>query len=306
MSVLNAFTVDVEDYFQVSAFERNVPRASWSSHESRVVRSTHRLLDLAARHDVQGTFFILGWVAQQAPQLVRDIDAAGHVIGSHSHWHRLLYAMQPAEFREDLARSRDVLQDIIGKPVTSYRAPSFSVTKRSLWAIDILADEGFRYDSSIYPVHHDRYGIPNARQEIHSLETTSGRIWEFPPAVYRKGPLRLPVSGGGYFRLYPYRFSRHCLRQINRRGQPFVFYVHPWEVDPDQPRLQVGSRLSQWRHHVNVGGTIDKLDLLLRDFRFGTMEQVVDQVVTAGSVPATNPTEPSPSSEGPAPPPRSL
>jgi polysaccharide deacetylase family protein (PEP-CTERM system associated) len=276
---LNAFTIDVEDYFQVSAFEKFVPRQQWSEYESRVVQNTHVLLDLLRGKDVLATFFILGWVAERYPQLVREIHEAGHEIGSHGYWHRLIYEQTPDEFREDLVRSRDVLQEIIGSPVTAFRAPSFSVTRNSLWAFEILIEEGFLCDSSVFPIHHDRYGIPDAAPRVHMVKTPSGQLWEFPPSVVRMGPVNFPVSGGGYFRLYPFAFTARWLSAINRKvNQPFMFYIHPWEVDPDQPRLGLGSRMGRWRHHVNLGRTCAKLERLIQQFSFGRMCDVIRQV----------------------------
>jgi polysaccharide deacetylase family protein (PEP-CTERM system associated) len=273
--ILNAFTVDVEDYFHVSGFERDIPRESWPTYESRVIASTWRLIDLLARHDVRATFFVLGWVAEQHPQLVRDIRSAGHEIGSHSSWHRLIYEQSPSEFREDLRRSRDVLEDITGSAVTTYRAPSFSITRRSLWALEILVEEGFEIDASIFPVHHDRYGIPDAKREPHRITTPSGSLWEFPAAVIRRG-INWPVSGGGYFRMYPAWLSRRLLTRINEYDRrPFAFYVHPWEIDPEQPRLRAGSVTSRLRHRVNLQSTERKLSLLLERFRFATISQSI-------------------------------
>lgn len=282
--VQNAFTVDVEDYFQVSAFERDIPRDSWPNYSLRVVDSTLRLLDLMAQYDVRGTFFILGWIATRCPDLVRRIDQAGHTIGSHSYWHRLVYELTPEQFRADLRQSCQALQDLTGKAVVSYRAPSFSVTRRSLWALEILAEEGIAYDSSIYPILHDRYGVPDGRTDIHSIATPHGPLQEFPPAVYAWGSWRLPISGGGYFRLYPYAASEYMLKRVNRQGQPFVFYVHPWELDPAQPPLSAGSRASRFRHRVNLGTTYRKLERLLQSFRFATMEQVIDDAITSPKV----------------------
>ena len=242
--MLNALTIDVEDYFQVSGFERHVDRRDWDRYESRVVPNTYRLLSLLEEQQTQGTFFVLGWVAERFPELVRDIHRAGHEIGSHSYWHRLIYQLTPDEFRADLVHSRDVLEQITGEPVTAYRAPSFSITKDSLWALEILVEEGFDSDSSIYPIYHDRYGIPDAQPALHRLATKAGELWEFPASVLRVGRMNLPISGGGYFRLYPLPFTIRALRKVNRQLQrPFVFYAHPWEIDPTQPRLRVGSWL---------------------------------------------------------------
>lgn len=270
MQVLNAFTVDVEDYFQVSAFEQHVCRADWEQWQCRVEANTHRILQLLERHQVQATFFVLGWVGERYPNLVRQIHAAGHEIGSHGYWHRLIYHQTPAEFRADLRRSRDVLGDATGQPPTCYRAASFSITRQSLWALEILVEEGFRVDSSVFPVHHDRYGIPGAKPRPHSLATAAGPLAEFPPSVVRFAGMNLPVGGGGYFRLYPLAWTLYCLRRINRRQkQPFMFYVHPWEIDPDQPRIHAASRPARFRHYVNLRKNERKLDGLLRQFRFG-------------------------------------
>ncbi len=273
---LNAFTVDVEDYYHVSGFERQIHRDSWIDYESRVVANTHRLLELLDRHAVKATFFVLGWVAHRYPQLVRDIYAADHEIGSHSFWHRLVYEQTPSQFRADLRDSKQVLEDTLGAAITAYRAPSFSITRQSLWALEILAEEGFQFGSSIFPVHHHRYGIPDGKPHIHEVQTTAGALWEFPPAVFRFAGFNLPVSGGGYFRLYPAAVTQKLLAWINRRlRRPFVFYVHPWEVDPGQPRLCAGSRAGRWRHYVNLHSTERKLEVLLERFRFGTLTESI-------------------------------
>jgi polysaccharide deacetylase family protein (PEP-CTERM system associated) len=278
MTLLNALTVDVEDYFQVSAFETRISRETWSGFECRVEANTEQLLDLFDRRGVRGTFFVLGWTAERFPNLVRRIHAAGHELGSHSYWHRLVYQLKPKEFREDLRQSRDVLQDLVGDAITAFRAPSFSITRQSQWALAILAEEGFRVDSSIFPIHHDRYGIPNAPRQMHAIETPAGRLWEFPASVVRMPGANLPVGGGGYLRLYPLAWTRYCLARINRSDrQPFVVYVHPWECDPGQPRLKVGSRLTRFRHYVNLNSLVYKLDSLLRHFRFGRLRDVVEQ-----------------------------
>lgn len=274
MTVCNFLTIDVEDYFQVSAFEGAVPRGQWEQFEGRVETNTRRVLALLDRHDVRATFFVLGWTADRYPGLVREIDAAGHRIGSHSYWHRLVYQLTPAEFREDLCRSRDVLQDLTGRAVTAFRAPSFSITRNSLWAFEVLAEEGFQQDSSVFPTYHDRYGIPDADPRIHRVETPAGAIVEYPPGVFEWAGCRLPVSGGGYFRLYPSWWTHYCLRRINRRDKrPFVFYFHPWELDAQQPRLS-GSALSRFRHYVNLAATERKLAALLQAFRFSPLPDV--------------------------------
>lgn len=281
---LNAFTVDVEDYFQVSAFEADVPRDQWPARESRVAANTRQMLRILEEHRVKGTFFVLGWVADRFPDLVRDIDAQGHEIASHGYWHRLVYRESPAAFRDDVRRSRDLLQDIVGKPVCAYRAPSFSIVTRSLWALDILAEEGYLVDSSIFPIRHDRYGIPNGQRQLHRIETAHGPLWEFPPTVLRMARANVPVGGGGYFRLFPWRWTRACLRQIHRKEQrPFMFYVHPWEIDPEQPRIRSRSRLSRFRHYANLRSCEAKLHKLLKCFRFGSMAEVIRQATALAS-----------------------
>ena len=272
---LNALTIDVEDYYHVSGFEGCVSRAQWDSFESRVVASTRRLLDRLDEAGVTATFFVLGWVAKRNPRLVRAIHDAGHEIGCHSYWHHLIYEQTPVEFRADLRRGRDVLEDALGLPVRAYRAPSFSITRDSLWALDILAEEGFQFDSSIYPTHHDRYGIAGTPLGPHRIERPAGTLWEFPPPVWRILGYPLPVGGGGYFRLYPYALTRRALRAINAAGRPFAFYLHPWELDPDQPRLNPGWSRS-FRHYVNLHRTEERLVRLLRDFAFGPLSAVLE------------------------------
>ena len=283
LDVLNAFTVDVEDYFQVSAFERHIGRGQWDQWESRVAPNTQRMLALLDRHGVKATFFILGWVAERYPGLVRDIQACGHEIGSHGHWHRLIYEQTPAEFRDDLRRSLAVLQDTTGQAVRAYRAPSFSITSRSLWALPILVEEGIVLDSSVFPIRHDRYGIPGAQRRPHRLTTPAGPLWELPPSVVSFAGMNVPVCGGGYFRLFPLAWSLYCLRRINcREQQPFVFYVHPWELDPEQPRIRAASRLTRFRHYVNLSANERKLDVLLRTFQFGRLSETLDDMLGLG------------------------
>jgi polysaccharide deacetylase family protein (PEP-CTERM system associated) len=275
LPMLNAFTIDVEDYFQVSAFEDRIDRAAWKTYPSRVVGNTLRLLDLLDRRSTRATFFVLGWTAVEYPELMATIRDRGHELGSHSFWHRLVYRQTPAEFRIDLRDSLRAIEDASGVAVTCYRAPSFSITKKSQWALDVLAEEGIRIDSSIYPIHHDRYGMPDSEPWIHHRVTSAGPLLEFPPAVLKTRVGNVPVSGGGYFRLYPKRFTASCIRRVNRAGQPFMFYVHPWEVDPAQPKLPSSSRVKTWRHRVNLKSTYAKLDALLTRFSFGTMSDSI-------------------------------
>ncbi len=274
--LLHALTIDVEDYFQVTGFERQISRDDWDHYPSRVVPNTVRLLEILDAQRVHATFYIMGWIADRFPQLVRDIHRAGHEIGSHSYWHRLIYHLSPDEFRRDLRDSRDRLSDLTGEPVTAYRAPSFSVTRDSTWALEILAEEGFESDSSVVPARHDRYGIPGSPRQIYRIETPAGALWEFPPSVVGVAGVRLPVSGGGYFRLYPLSWTLHWLRQIEASGRPFLIYLHPWEIDPDQPRLRAGSCVARFRHRVNLHQTETKLTSLLTTFRFGRVCDVLN------------------------------
>lgn len=271
-SLVNALTVDVEEYFQVSGFEGHIPRSEWDQLESRVVEATQWVLDILGHAGVRGTFFVLGWVAERHPELVRAIHKDGHEIGSHGYEHRLIYEQTPRQFRSDVRLSREILQDILGEAVTAYRAPSFSITRESLWALDVLIEEGFAFDSSIYPTRHDRYGLPGAPLQPHCLHRPAGEIWEFPPPVWLVCGYPVPVGGGGYLRLYPYALTRGGLRAINAAGRPFAVYLHPWELDPDQPRFRPG-RLRAFRHYVNLGKTARRLTRLLRDFRFGPLTE---------------------------------
>lgn len=274
--LLNALTIDVEDYFHVSAFDRCLSRDQWDDMPVRVGDSTRILLDRLAVAGVRGTFFILGWVAERNPALVRAIRNAGHEIGCHGYAHRLIYEQTPQEFRADLRQARLLLEDILGERVVAYRAPSFSITKRSLWALDILLEEHFLFDSSIYPTYHDRYGIAGTPPHPHNIEREGGNLWEFPPPVWGLMKYPLPVGGGGYFRLYPYGLTRRGLRAINAAGRPFAVYLHPWEFDPDQPRLRPGI-LSAFRHYVGLRRTEERLVRLLKDFRFGTLTEAMGE-----------------------------
>jgi polysaccharide deacetylase family protein (PEP-CTERM system associated) len=275
---INAITVDVEDYFQVSAFSDRISTRDWPDFESRVEANTRRLLKLLEKHAIRGTFFVLGWIAERYPDLVKDIQRDGHEIGCHSYWHRLVYDLTPEEFSDDIVRARDVLQDITGDCVRLFRAPSFSITKNSLWAFDILGEEGFTCDSSIYPTYHDCYGIPDSPHAPYEIVRPTHNIIEFPGTMLKTFGVRLPISGGGYFRLYPGRFTEFCLRKyLQRNAQPFMFYIHPWEIDPDQPRL-AGSFRSRFRHYQNLASTFQKLDWLLPRFVFGTMSESLNSI----------------------------
>jgi polysaccharide deacetylase family protein (PEP-CTERM system associated) len=269
--IVNAMTVDVEDYFHVSTFEKTVPRSSWDSRESRVVRNTERLLEIFERSRLQATFFVLGWVAERYPTLVRRIADAGHELASHGFAHRLVYDQSPEQFRDDLRRSRAAISHASTAPVLGYRAPSFSITPRSLWALDVIREEGFVYDASVFPIRHDRYGLPSSPRHFHAMERTAGTLWECPGSTVRVAGTNLPVAGGGYFRLLPYAWTRWGISRLNtREGRAAVFYLHPWEIDPEQPRLP-GSALSLFRHYTNLKRTEARLGRLLSEFRFAPL-----------------------------------
>jgi polysaccharide deacetylase family protein (PEP-CTERM system associated) len=274
-------SIDVEDYFHVSVFDGIVPRVQWASMESRVVANTSRILDLFDEYAVRSTFFVLGWVAERHPDLVKLIAGRGHEVASHGYAHRLVYDQTRDAFRQDVRRAKDLLEHASGRRVLGYRAPSYSITPRSLWALDVLLEEGYEYDSSIFPIRHDRYGIPVSDRRPYVVERPTGRLVEVPGSTTRFGPLNLPVAGGGYFRILPYWWTRWGIARVNREEhRPAVFYLHPWEIDPDQPRLSAG-RLSRFRHYRNLAQTEGRLRQLLTDFRFDAMETIVAQVKNA-------------------------
>ncbi len=276
-NIVNSLTVDVEDFFQVSAFEKSVNRSNWDKFPLRVESNTNRLLEIFDKHSVKATFFVLGWIANKAPNLVLDIANAGHEIACHGYSHKLIYNQSQNEFKEETIRAKSLLEDIIGQSVVGYRAASYSITKDSLWALDILADAGFKYDSSIFPVIHDRYGIPGTPKNIYKLATSSGmQLLEFPLTTTKIGPLTLPMAGGGYFRLYPYWFTEFNLRKLNSKdGKPFIFYLHPWEIDADQPRIDAGL-FSKFRHYNNLDKCENRLERLLKSFKFGTVIDILN------------------------------
>jgi polysaccharide deacetylase family protein (PEP-CTERM system associated) len=277
--ITNALTVDVEDYFQVSAFAGNIDPQDWDNHELRVEANTTRILDLFEKSGYRATFFVLGWVAERQPGLVKAIHDRGHEIACHGYSHQLIYNQTPGVFREETVKAKAILEDLIQAPVLGYRAASYSITQQSLWALDILAEAGFTYDSSIFPVRHDRYGIPGAKDKPHLLTTPAGHeIVEFPISTREYFGYRLPVGGGGYFRIYPYAFSRMALKSINDKlTQPFIFYLHPWEVDPGQPRINT-NWLSRFRHYNNLHKCEARLTKLLTDFRFSRVTDVLSNL----------------------------
>jgi polysaccharide deacetylase family protein (PEP-CTERM system associated) len=273
--MLNAFTVDVEDYFHPSEVGSDMGPNTWSTLPSRVEMGTSSLLDLLASHGVRATFFILGWVASEKPALVRRIAEAGHEIACHSNEHRLIYELSPSEFKADTLAAIRAIKDACGITPRTYRAPSFSITGRSLWALEILAECGFTHDSSICPIVHDRYGIPGSPRHAHTIETPSGSLTEVPVATVQLSNSRVaPVGGGGYLRLFPYRYTAAGLRRINTdEGKPACVYVHPWELDTNQPRLAKG-HIARLRTYMGLATVGHKLNRLLQDFQFATLREV--------------------------------
>jgi polysaccharide deacetylase family protein (PEP-CTERM system associated) len=270
-------TIDVEDYFHANALSAAAPVSSWSSLESRVVRNNERLLEMFAEAGITATFFVLGWVAERYPSIVRQIREAKHELASHGYGHQLIYSLTPDQFREDVRRAKALLEDQGGVAVAGYRAPSYSITKRSLWALDVLLEEGYTYDASIFPIRHDTYGIPDAPRHPYVMTRTGGELVEAPPSTVRLLGRNLPMAGGGYFRLLPYGWTRWGIGRVNRvERKAAIFYLHPWEIDPDQPRLSVG-RLSRFRHYRNLDQTEDRLRRLLRQFSFAPLAQVLQQ-----------------------------
>ncbi len=278
MAIQNALTVDVEDYFQVSAFAKSIKQNDWDKHPLRVEKNTRRLMDMFDEAQVKATFFVLGWVADRSRGLIKEIAERGHEVACHGYSHQLIYNQTQKVFREETIRSKELLEDITQTPVHGYRAASYSITRDSLWALDILAEAGFVYDSSIFPIRHDRYGIPDAEDVPHLLRTPGDHsLIEFPLSTAKIFNHKLPVAGGGYFRLYPYALTKAGLRQINRRNQPFIFYLHPWEIDADQPRIEA-SWFSRFRHYNNLDKCEPRLQQLLKDFQFSTVLEVLNSL----------------------------
>ena len=265
---VNYLTIDVEDYFQVAAFEKVIQPATWENYPSRVEQNTTRILDLLDTYGVKGTFFIVGWTAERFPGLVKEIVTRGHEIGCHSYQHQKIYNQTPEEFRRDTQKAKDILEQASGQPVVGYRAPTYSITKKSLWAFDILQELGFKWDSSIFPIRHDNYGIPDAPRFAYKMPNHN--LIEYPISTALLWGRKIPVAGGGYFRILPYWFTKMALKKINQQEQqPFVFYLHPWEADPDQPRVSHAGWKSRFRHYHNLGKTEERLHRLLKEFRFG-------------------------------------
>ena len=283
-AVVNAMTIDVEDYFHVSIFDGTLPRDSWAALDSRVVANTERLLAILDETRVTGTFFVLGCVAERHPELVRRIASLGHEVASHGYGHRLVYDQTPQQFREDIKRAKCLLEDAAGTEVAGYRAPSYSITPQSLWALDVLIEEGYRYDASIFPIRHDRYGIPVSPRHPFVVQRQAGWLMEVPGSTIRYAGVNLPVGGGGYFRILPYAWTRWGIGRMNRvEGRPVIFYLHPWEIDPDQPRLRA-SHLSRFRHYHNLHRTEARLRRMLGEFEFGPVRSILADLQPATEV----------------------
>lgn len=273
--IAHHFTVDVEEYFQVAAVRGRVERRSWDRLESRIEESTHRLLELLDAHRARATFFVLGWIAERHPGVIRAIAAEGHELASHGWGHHSVTELDPETFRVSARRTKDVLEDLAGEPVHGFRAPNFSIVPGHEWAFDVLVEEGYTYDSSLFPVRRPGYGYPNGRRDPHVIERPSGTLLEVPPATLRRFGANLPAAGGAYFRFFPYAVTRAAFRDCESRGVPGTFYIHPWELDPDQPRLPV-SLLTRVRHYWGLRRTADRLGRLLRDFRFTAIRNNLD------------------------------
>lgn len=277
-------SVDVEDYFQVEAFAGQVSRESWDNWPSRVVANTQRVLDLFDVHQAKGTFFFVGWVAARFPHLVREVQARGHELACHSYWHRTVYSLNPAEFREDTKRAKRAIEDVSGVAVKGYRAPSWSITKECLWALDILAEEGFTYDSSIYPIHHDLYGVPGAKRFPYTHKCGNGlELIEFPPATLRFLATNFPVAGGGYLRIFPSAYTELAFQKFEKNyRERLVVYLHPWELDPEQPRIS-GSLKSRFRHYTSLRRMEAKVGAVLKRHKFTRFADVLTEKEVASA-----------------------
>ena len=272
--IRNAFSIDVEDYFQVSALAPHFPRQIWDQQTCRVERNVDRMLGMLADSQAHATFFTLGWVAERFPDMVKRIVAGGHELASHGYGHQRVSDLTPAEFLDDVTRAKKILEDLGGQAVIGYRAPSFSIGENNLWALDSLGDAGYQYSSSIYPIRHDHYGMPNAPR-FAFRPSDSKTLLELPATTIRLFNRNLPAAGGGYFRLLPYQMSRWSINRVNNVDkQACIFYCHPWEIDPEQPRPNGMTLKTRFRHYLNLGRTESRLRTLLKDFRWGRVDQI--------------------------------
>jgi len=275
--MINALTIDVEDYFHVTAFEQQIKPWEWDTYPLRVEGNTLRILDMLDEFALRATFFVLGWVAERIPALVKEIHRRGHEIACHGYGHQLIYRLTPEEFRDDISKAKNILEDLCGERVQGYRAPSYSITTKSLWALDILVEEGFSYDSSIFPITHDIYGIPGGKRFPHEISTHAGNIQEFPISTYSLNvglwKSHIPIAGGGYLRFFPAELVSRAIYFINaNEKQPVIVYFHPWEIDPQQPRIQAGFK-SSFRHYLNLQRMELKIRHLLTKFNFSPVKE---------------------------------
>ncbi len=275
--MINALTFDIEDYYQVEAFKNYITFEEWPQYPSRVEANTQKILDILAEYNARATFFTLGWIAERFPEMVTRIIDGGHELATHGYAHHMVYKQTPAEFEADLAKSIEVLERLSGKKILGYRAPTYSIIEDSYWAFDTLIKYHLVYDSSIFPITHDRYGVPNSERFPYRVERDHGAsIMEFPLSTLRLWKWNFPIAGGGYLRLFPYWLLKYSLRSLNRQHKPGILYLHPWELDPDQPRIQNIPVTTRFRHYVNLRSTADKLRRLLRDFHFAPICEVLN------------------------------
>jgi polysaccharide deacetylase family protein (PEP-CTERM system associated) len=286
-AITHAMTVDVEDYYHVAAFAKVISPTDWDKWPSRVEANTNKLLQLFDDSNIKITFFILGWVAERYPELVKTIRTQGHEIASHGYSHQLIYTQTPEVFRAETVKSKQILEDLGQAPVTGYRAASYSITRKSLWALDTLAELGFTWDSSIFPTRHDNYGIPGSPEEPYRIITQNGStLTEFPLTTAKVLGQSVPAAGGGYFRQYPYVLSRWLFERASlNQTKPQIFYLHPWEIDPDQPRIPNASWFSNFRHYTNLKRCLPRLKHMINDFQFGTISQSLGSVVINKTIP---------------------
>ena len=274
--MLNALTFDIEDYFQVEAFKQHIRYEEWPHYPIRVADNTRKIVEILDERGVKATFFMLGWVAERCPEMVKALAASGHEIASHGYAHQMVSKQTQQEFEADLIKSLEILEPLAGTKIIGYRAPTYSIIKDSFWALDILAKCGMKYDSSIFPIRHDRYGVPEAPRFPYQIYEQNGQnMIEFPISTVRVGKWNLPIAGGGYMRLLPYAVMKFGLRRVNREGQPAIVYLHPWELDPHQPRIPNIRATTRFRHYVNLHATADKLRSLIRDFEFAPVREVL-------------------------------
>ncbi|MBN2299202.1 MAG: DUF3473 domain-containing protein [Deltaproteobacteria bacterium] len=270
----HALSIDLEEFFQIHALSDVISEDSWKKYPSSVESNTGKILELLESRNITATFFCLGWIAENHPDLIKRIHCLGHEIACHGYSHQVIYNQDRNTFYQDVSKAKKILEDITGSPVIGYRAPTYSITKKTIWAIDILEDLGFRYDSSIFPIYHDNYGIPDAPRLPHIIKGTA--LVEFPISTLTVGGYNIPISGGGYFRLFPYLITKNALRVIEKRNEPFVFYIHPWELNPQTPRIEGMSLISRFRTYIGITRAFARFSTLIDDFSFTTLSQVLE------------------------------